>query len=367
MSSQRIKLLELKLERERMRNRLGLTSPTSSQKNVTPSLEERKRSTILRSVRKSVAKLTGLHGFITPKSTMSTPSPSKFSSPSTFVTPSPSSISTPPRRTSRQHRREELLATKAKVISLERKLEKERRKSVKRNSSFMETHEGIVHGTKIRLNAEIASTQARNRIETLRLHGRILKLRREKEDLKEENSNILNKHEVLVKRLIEVELKCRELLVRLKCEKSRSKQMMMDNALSLEKKHVTATTTCIPTTTTTTMKSDDAVLSSDTKYFLIFTLLSILCVFLVMYFDLSILRRTYTFLIDLDFVTTRERVYNASLASEYLDDIFLKIKQSSSNSPLQIVGNSMISASSPHFSYPSTILLLLLLLSIYNN
>ena len=80
-----------------------------------------------------------------------------------------------------------------------------------------------MHDTKIRLNAEIASAEARSRIDTLRLHGRILRLRREKEELKSNTAKLSIENEELLDRLIKVELECCNALHQLKREKERSK------------------------------------------------------------------------------------------------------------------------------------------------
>ena len=105
----------------------------------------------------------------------------------------------------------------------------------------MQTHEGIVHDTKFRLNAELVSAEARFRMETLRLHGRILRLRREKEELKSNTAKLSIENEELLDRLIKVELECCNALHQLKREKERSKlaiETMMERALEKDKEEV---------------------------------------------------------------------------------------------------------------------------------
>lgn len=340
MNEKEIRLMQLKLDRENERQRLGIVSPPKKKLNFheetpTSSSSQNRPRTILKRIRKSAANLTGLHGFISGKTTPSpsssptSPSPSSRSKSITKLTLSSFSFRTPSPSSSQYSLSEnemskELLKTKALVSSLQQKLEKQRRRSLKRNSSFMQTHDGIVHSTKVRLNAEIASTKARCRMETLRLHGKILRLRKEKEALIEDKKKMFCTNETLKARLVEVELNCQDLLTRLSSERNRSKcsidAMMKSTMLLREMK-----------------EQKRASLSRDNAwgtYVLVSVVfvLTISILFLVIkYFDRLYLRNVYTFLALNDFITTREydnvENINDIMANNYLEDHLLSIQK----------------------------------------
>ena len=168
-----------------------------------------------------------------------------------------------------------------------------------------------MHDTKIRLNAEIASAEARSRIDTLRLHGRILRLRREKEELKSNTAKLSIENEELLDRLIKVELECCNALHQLKREKERSKlaiEAMMERALEKDKE-----------------KESLPIHRNDSKSlsFILLTAALVLALFLTSRISL---RGTYTFLIDHDFITTREQRDDVAIQnSKCLEDILLEV------------------------------------------
>ena len=149
-----------------------------------------------------------------------------------------------------------------------------------------------MHDTKIRLNAELVSAEARFRMETLRLHGRILRLRREKEELKSNAAKLSIENEELLDRMIKVELECCNALHQLKREKERSKlaiEAMMERALEKDKE-----------------KESLPIHRNDSKS-LSFILLAAALVLVLFLTSRISLRETYTLLIDHDFITTREQ------------------------------------------------------------
>ena len=189
-----------------------------------------------------------------------------------------------------------------------------------------------MHDTKIRLNAEIASAEARTRIDTLRLHGRILRLRREKEELKSNTAKLSIENEELLDRLIKVELECCNALHQLKREKERSKlaiETMMERALEKDKEEVP-----LP------IHGNNSS-SKSRKSFILFGAVLVLFLFLTSRISL---RETYTFLIDRDFITTREQRDISIQNSKCLEDMLLEVVENENT--LLHVRDATINASS---------------------